>query len=127
MANVSRTQRKKTYAYSKVVLQPWKVEFNGNVLENPTILFLKRFELNKIQHCTYQTYCYHGNTIRRILVEGQPSLDVFLEESPATIIEKMQKGLESDISSYYRKLMDFINIYLATSLELTSDENNKKG
>jgi hypothetical protein len=38
----------------------------------------------------------------------------------------MQEGLESDKSSYYRKLMDFINIYLSLSLALTTDEDTKK-
>ena len=124
-----KMSRKKTYTFSKVSLQPWlsRLKKDDNKLIDPNVLFLKRFELNKIQHCTFQTYCYHGNAIRRILAAGQPSLDIFLQQTPATIIEKMQDALESDKSSYYRKLMDFISTYLSSCLEFVTDvEDNEK-
>lgn len=116
--------RKKRYAFSKVALKTWQKNKN-NKLQNPTDIFFKRLKLNKIEVCTFKTYCYHGNTVRRILVNGEANLDIFLQREPEVIIQKMQEGLESTNSSYYRKLMDFIATYLSLNLEETQDENLK--
>jgi hypothetical protein len=107
---MASSSRKKTYAFSKTPLCMWRKR--DQVLPDPTNLFLIRFEQGKIQHCTFQTYCFHGNAIRRILVEGEDCLDVFLQKTPSEIIHTMQEALQSDCSSYYYKLMDFISIYL---------------
>lgn len=123
--------RKKTYSFSKITLTSWKKciaddDDDTKILPNPTSLFLKRLEVNKIQPCTFETYCHHGNAIRRILVDGNDCLDILLEKTPEEIILRMQEALESNSSSYYRKLMDFISIYLAFSLKEIFKNKNEK-
>ena len=111
------SKRKKTYTFSKTSLTPWLKNDTSTFLQHPTDLFFGRLEDNKIQYCTFQTYCHHGNALRRILVNGHNSLDIFFDVSPEDIINRMQKALESDCSSYYRKLMDFISTYLTLNVQ----------
>jgi hypothetical protein len=103
--------KRKTYKHSSVQLEDW-VKGKVTQLPNPTTLMLEKLARAEIEPCTYKTYCFHTNSLRRILVNGEASFDALLEKTGEDIIKTVEGALDSSSSGYYRKLMTFLKMYL---------------